>query len=124
MAGGRWEKGKSGNPLGRPISLPLDVQVERKKNQVNLIKLIAIYVNLTGEQALQRISSPQTLQIEEMVQGMIGKAKEGDVACFKFLIEMMVGKIPDQAPDDITSEDIEIVARVKELQEQKKLKAD
>ncbi len=124
MTAHRWKKGVSGNPKGRPVSLPPEIQTERKQNQVGLIRLITTYANLTQEQAQLRLSSPQSLQIEEMVQGIINRAKEGDVNCFKFLMDMMVGKIPEADTSDFTEEDIEILTRVKKIKEQRKIKSD
>lgn len=60
-----------------------------------LIKLIHTYIGMTSEQAKQRIQGPDALQLEEMVQGQISKAAEGDSRAFQFLIEIMCGKIPE-----------------------------
>lgn len=121
--GHKWKKGQSGNPKGRPPVLPPEVLRERKENQVALIRLIATYTSLTQEEAQRRMAQPNVPQIAEMVQGMINKAKEGDVGCFKFLMEVMIGKIPEMTPDEeLDQEDIEILARVKQIKEQKKIK--
>lgn len=89
-----WPKGVSGNPGGAP-KLPPEIRAARRENMASLIKLIHLYVGMTTEQAQQRADGNSCLQLEEMVQGMIGKAKEGDTNAFKFLIEVMCGKIPE-----------------------------
>ena len=60
-----------------------------------LIQLIHKYVGMTEEQAKARLNGTESLQIEEMIQGQINKAKEGDSNAFKFIIEIMCGKIPE-----------------------------
>lgn len=60
-----------------------------------LIKIIHRYVGCTEEVAKARLNGPDSLQLEEMVQGQINRAKEGDATSFKFLIEIMCGKIPE-----------------------------
>lgn len=94
-----WPKGVSGNPNG-PAKLPPEVRAARRENMANLIRLIHLYVGLTAEQAQKRFDGHESLQLEEMIQGMIGKAKEGDTNAFKFLIEVMCGKIPEA--DDVS----------------------
>jgi hypothetical protein len=67
----------------------------------NLIKLIHIYVGLTEEEAKERLAGPGALQIEQMIQGQISKASEGDSRAFQFIMEVMCGKVPET--DDHTS---------------------
>ena len=116
----RWKKGQSGNVTGRkPYAIPKEIQEERKRNQVGFIKLVAAYANMTREQALQRLASNEALQIEDMVQGVISKAGEGDTNALRFIVEVMAGKIPESDYDDFTDEDIEILRRIKEVREKK-----
>lgn len=89
-----WPKGVSGNPHGT-AKLPPELRAARRENTQALIKLIHLYVGMTAEDAAQRLDGPHSLQLEEMVQGQISKAKEGDTNAFKFLIEVMCGKIPE-----------------------------
>lgn len=60
-----------------------------------LIKIIHMYVGMTSEKAKERLAGPEALQLEEMVQGQISRAAEGDSRAFQFLIEIMCGKIPE-----------------------------
>lgn len=90
-----WPKGVSGNPSGNAPRLPPEIRAERKKNQAALIKLIILYFSMTEEQAKQRTSGNEANQLEEAVQGMINKAKEGDTNAFKYLTELICGKIPE-----------------------------
>lgn len=115
-----WKKGQSGNPAGRPPSLPVEVQTERKRNQIAIIKLMAEYMNLTKDEAKERSSATQ---IEEMIQGVISRAKEGDINCFKFVVGVVAGNIPESDFNEFDDEDIEILKRVKQIKEQKKLES-
>lgn len=95
-----WAKGQSGNPGGAP-KLPAELREARRKNMASLIRLIHLYVGLTHEQAAERLAGPEALQLEQMIQGQISKASEGDARSFQFLIEIMCGKIPesDESPN-------------------------
>lgn len=85
-----------GNKLGGSIvKLPPELRQARRENMQGLIKLLHLYVGMTDEEAKTRLDGPECLQLEEMVQGQISKAKEGDTNAFKFLIEVMCGKIPE-----------------------------
>ncbi len=95
-----WVKGQTGNPLGGP-KLPAELREARRKHMANLIKLIHIYVGLTEEEAKERLAGPGALQIEQMIQGQISKASEGDSRAFQFIMEVMCGKVPET--DDHTS---------------------
>ena len=66
-----------------------------------LIKLLHLYVGMSDEEARVRLAGGKVLQLEEMIQGQISKAKEGDTNAFKFLIEVMCGKIPES--DEVPS---------------------
>lgn len=89
-----WVKGQSGNPGGL-VKLPPELRIARRENMAGLIKLIHKYVAMTEDQAKQRLQGPDALQLEEMIQGQISKAKEGDSRAFQFIIEVMCGKIPE-----------------------------
>lgn len=95
-----FPKGFSGNPTGQ-LRLPPDLRKARRENMEGLIKLIHLYVGMTHEQAQERLAGPESLQLEAMVQGQIAKATLGDSLSFKFLIEIMCGKIPesDESPN-------------------------
>lgn len=95
-----FKAGVSGNPGGRP-KLPLELRVARRENTATLIRLIHQYMGMSKEEARQRLSKPGTLQTEEMIQGQITKAIEGDTNAFRFIIEVMCGKIPDH--DEISA---------------------
>lgn len=88
-----YEKGHKGGP--GTVRLPAELRIARRENMQNLIQLIHLYVGMTEDQAKVRLNGPDSLQIEEMIQGQINKAKEGDSKAFQFIIEVMCGKIPE-----------------------------
>lgn len=79
--GGKFIKGVSGNPLGRP---------KGSKNKITLMKLA-----LEGELRTQLRHDAQ-----EILQIAIQKAKEGDTAMLKLLIDKMIptSKAMDDEP--------------------------
>ncbi len=99
-----WKPGQSGNPLGAVVRLPPELRQARRENMAGLIKIIHLYVGLTSEKAKDRLAGPDALQLEEMVQGQITRAAEGDSRAFQFLIEIMCGKIPDADPETPTDQ--------------------
>ena len=108
-----WGKGQTGNPGGR-VGLPAELKVMRKENLNSLIKLVHAYSGMTQEQAAQRLSGPDCRQLEQMVQGQISRATEGDTNAFRFIIEVMCGSLPaaEEAPSSLDN-----------LSDQDKLKA-
>lgn len=96
-----WQPGQGGNAGGAPVRLPPEIRQARRENMAGLIKLIHLYVGMSEEQAKSRLDGPDCLQLEEMIQGQISKAKEGDSRAFQFIIEVMCGKIPES--DEVAS---------------------
>lgn len=90
-----WKPGQSGNPAGNTVRLPPELRQARRENMAGMIKLIHLYVGLTEEQAKARLGGPEAVQLEEMIQGQISRAKEGDSRAFQFVVEVMCGKIPE-----------------------------
>ena len=101
--------------IGRP-SLPSDLRIERKENQAAFIRLVARYLAMTDEEMLERHSGPDTNQLEGIIFGMIGKAKEGDVNSAKYLVETMTGKIPEA--DEFSEDDLKMLRRIKEVMDE------
>jgi hypothetical protein len=94
-----------GNKMGTSVpKLPVELREARRKHMANLIRLIHLYVGLTAEQAKERLAGPGALQIEEMIQGQISKASEGDSRAFQFIMEVMCGKVPESDETDRASD--------------------
>lgn len=110
-----FKPGQSGNPLGRQPVLPPEIRKARKDNQVHLIKLITTLFLMNDKDAEARSEKPETSQLEHAVQAMIGKARGGEVTAFRYIIDLMVGKVPEHDYDGFSEEDLRILNRVKEV---------
>jgi hypothetical protein len=97
-----WKPGQHGGGVGQ-VRLPPELRAARRENMSKLIQVIHEYVALTDEEAKEKLSGPGGSQLEEMVQGQIMKAKEGDSRAFQYIMEVMCGKIPEA--DESTSAD-------------------
>jgi hypothetical protein len=97
-----WKPGQAGGGTGI-VRLPPELRQARRENMAGMIKLIHLYVGMTEEQAKVRLSGPDSTQLEEMIQGQLSKAKEGDSRAFQFIVEIMCGKIPES--DETTKAD-------------------
>ncbi len=111
-----FKPGQSGNPAGRAGVLPPEVRSERKKNQAALIRLVSELMLMTDDVRKDREADfTKTTQVERAVFALINKAQEGDVTAFRYLMELMTGKIPENDYDGFTEEDLRILNRVKEV---------
>lgn len=104
---GKWEKGKSGNPKGRPANFPPELRHEIDQNKEALKRLILKYLSLTENETLSRMSHPDSQNIEIMISQVMFKIKEdGDMAKLKMLLEVVFGKLPeDKDPFEMTAEE-------------------
>lgn len=110
-----WKPGQSGNPNGKAGMLPPEIRTERKQNQARLIQLLIKLFAMTDTEAALRLKEEATTQLEKACQSMIAKAREGDTGAFKYLMELITGRIPENDHDGFTEEDIRILNRVKEV---------
>jgi hypothetical protein len=110
-----FKPGQSGNPAGRAGVLPPEVRSERKRNQAELIRTITKIFMMTDSEIEKHILENPPTQLQAAVIKLIGSAKEGDVTAFKYLTEVMVGKIPEHDYDGFTEEDLRILNRIKEV---------
>ncbi len=98
-----WPKGVSGNPLGT-VRLPPEIRAERKRNQAQLIRLVISFFAMNDADAKAKSDDIATTQLERAVQGMIAKSREGDTTAFKYLMELVCGRIPDADPESPAEE--------------------
>lgn len=109
-----FKPGNGGGP-GRNGILPPEIRAERKKNQAALIKLITRLFLMSDKDAKAASKNSEATQLEKATQALIAKARGGEVIAFRYLIELMVGKIPEHDYDGFTEEDLRILNRVKEV---------
>ena len=72
---------------------------------------------MESKRLLQQFSGPEANQLEECVQGLINKAKEGDAKAFQYLSELICGKIPEA---DIEKEQVESMTPEERLETMKR----
>jgi hypothetical protein len=116
---------KPGNKMavghGRP-AFPPEIRAARRKNQAALIQLLTRHFAMTDEQAQQERAGPNTTRLEMAVDRLIERVtKDGDAFAFKMMIDIMCGSFPEEDTEEFSQEDLEILQRVKELKEQKKI---
>jgi len=84
----RWKKGESGNPAGRPKGIP--------NTRTRLQRLLSITQDLTnpitGE--VEGFSIIEQLDLQQII-----KARKGDLAAYKAIIERLEGKAPEAKQD-------------------------
>ena len=113
-----WNPGQSGNPGGRP-SLPPEVRRDRKDNQVKLIQLITKHLNMTSKESATEARKEGTPQIEKAVRKIVEQAMKGNVWAFQYLMNLMVGKIPESDFDGATEEELLLFQKVKQAMQKK-----
>lgn len=111
MPRNKWPKGISGNPKGRtPILLPaLQKEIDANKNAIK--QLILTYFSLTKEQFEERQRQPNMPMAEAILGHIMEKAYlNGDFIPFKALLEIPLGKLPeDKADFDVSPEEKELI---------------
>lgn len=110
-----FKPGQRANPAGKNGTLPPDIRQERKKNQSGLIRAVTELFLLTDKEAKDKMRDPMASQLQKSIQGIIAKCRGGDVIAFRYLMEVMVGKIPEHDYDGFSEEDLRILNRVKEV---------
>lgn len=106
---------------GRP-QLPAELRSERKRNLAALIQLVARHWALTQEESSDRMAMPGITRLEQAVCQQINRACEGDIQALKYMLEIMVGKIPEMDLEELTDEDLRILQRAKEIMASKNAK--
>lgn len=119
----RYKPGQSGNLKGRPPGfshLSKELQTERKRNQARLIELIHKHFNMTKDEAKMRALDQTACRLEKMVISLFDQViEQGNLAAFKYLVELGTGKPPSEDEDSFSEQDLLILNRVKELRKEK-----
>jgi hypothetical protein len=98
--GGRdFKKGQSGNPNGRP-PVPHEIRELRKHNRREVEETLSKYLRMTAAELEEVAKSPYTPALDGMVVAVIMMAaRNGDQWRFNFLLDRVIGKVPDRVAD-------------------------
>lgn len=108
----RFQPGASGNPGGRP-KLPPEIRAARKAAMAQLITLIASHFGMTKKAAKAAKKKPEITMLECAVMEFADRAVKGDVNAFRYLMELMVGKVPESDYDEYTEDELALLNRIK-----------
>ena len=105
VIGRPFPKGVSGNPAGKP-KMAKDLQKIRVLNQSMFTELVNKYLGMTKEQILDAVKAPETPALELMIAQVMSKAiVNGDQVRLNFLLDRIVGKVPDRVQQTVTFKD-------------------
>jgi hypothetical protein len=91
-----FQKGKSGNPAGRP-RLPEDVRKAMAQDSAEFHRILSKVVRMDRTELTNLTKSADASVMELMVASLAVKAvKEGDQNRLRFLAERIAGKVPDK----------------------------
>lgn len=95
--GGRnFEKGRSGNPNGRP-GMPKEVREAMKMNKAEFAQLMLKYLQSSHSELKLALESKETKSLDKIVISIILNAiKKGDEKRLDFLMNRIVGKVTDK----------------------------
>jgi len=109
---GTFQKGnKAGVGHGRPPILLPELQKEINANKNAVKQLILVYLNLNEAQLAVRQSAPNMPMVEKWLGNIIEKGVlHGDAITFKALLEIPLGKLPEEKSDfDVSPEERELI---------------
>lgn len=108
-----FEKGKSGNPSGRP-KLPDHIKKFKNMSYADFLNKLREFSALTREQMKTMIQDPSITMFDLMFANIVASAAKGDRDSRNIIIDRMWGKVPevshvknlDAALDDIPEENV------------------
>ena len=94
---GRFKKGKSGNPNGRPVGTVTVPKELRAINNRLIADTIGKYLNCTGPELQEHIKNPETPALDLMILRVLYEAiRKADQGKMNAILERIVGKVPDK----------------------------
>lgn len=116
-----FKKGQSGNPSGRP-KLPADILEGRKLNQIEVARILNRFSNYTLIQLKEILESPESTTLELAIGKIMAEGiKTGDQSRINFILDRMIGKVPDkielsgEVKNEITVKKESVEDRIKQL---------
>ena len=91
-----WPKGVSGNPRGAGL-IGEDIRKARQLTASKFTEITTKYLGMTKEQLIEATKAPGTPALELMVAQIMSKAIiNGDQTRLNFLLDRLIGKVPDK----------------------------
>lgn len=90
-----FEKGKTGNPKGRP-QLPIDLKQARTVTKLELERILNRFLTMTAQELAAAMTDPRTTVLEAIVLTIATKALQGgDQVRLNFLLDRLIGKVQE-----------------------------
>ena len=103
VIGRPFPKGKSGCP-GGVSAKSIQVGLARKMTQTQFMDLTLKYLDKTREELKAMIENPATPVLEVMIAQIIAKGIiEGDQTRLTFLLDRIIGKVPDKIEHSVNN---------------------
>lgn len=97
----QFKPGQSGNPNGRPV-LPGNIKTMRQWNQIKFAEFLNEFVDMTQDQLASKLKSGTCTMLEDMIISvMLHAKKKGDHQKINFLLDRLIGKVPNEI--DVTT---------------------
>jgi hypothetical protein len=98
-----FKKGVTGNPLGRP-AVPADLLEARKFTRLKLERVLNRMIHMTRQELSDYIKNPNIGAMELLLASILTKAiSHGDYQRADFILNRLVGKVPDKIDATITN---------------------
>jgi hypothetical protein len=111
---GTFKPGVSGNPTGKP-KLPQDVRDAQRLTTIEFTRIVNKYLSMTKDELKAMASHPDTKVLSLMIASLVSKAVlEGDDRRMGFLLDRIIGKVPQPIVAQI---DPQLLELVKEMQD-------
>lgn len=109
-----WQKGQSGNPKGRYVSLPPELKAIKSLSSIEVLKIISKYARMTWDELEANLQQPKTPVIERAVASIFSQSIEkGDFMRLSFLLDRAIGKVKEIEFED--EEEVDAAEEVKQL---------
>ena len=78
-----------------------------------LIRMVGRYFGMTKTELGHALEDADLSSLGLAVAKLVSKSTEGDISAFHYLMELMVGKIPENDYDEFSEDDLAILNRIK-----------
>lgn len=99
----QFKPGRSGNPLGKPKTPP-DLLKAKNLTRIELERLLNKFINMPRGDLAAYANKQDATAMELMMASIVSKAIiQGDTQRLDFLLNRLVGKVPDKVEATVTN---------------------